>query len=114
MRRISILIPMAALLAGVALADTWDGSLVDAACYDQHKSVNACYPTNTTVAYGLSVERRVYKLDQAGNVKVAKALASQAQRSDNPDPTPNTKLVATVVGSMDANGFIKVDNVTIR
>jgi hypothetical protein len=114
MRKTSILIPIAAAFAALAFADTWDGSLVDASCYDQQKSVNACYPTNTTVSFGLSVERRVFKLDQDGNTKVAKALASQAQRSDNPDPTPNAKLVATIVGSLDGNGFIKVDSVAIR
>ena len=107
MCKIWTLFPIAAAFAGLALADTWDGSLVDAVCYDQQKSVNACYPTNTTVSYGLSVERRVFKLDQAGNTKVAKAIASR-------DPTPNAKLVATIVGSLDSSGFIKVDSVEIR
>ena len=95
-------------------AGTWEGSLIDATCYSHQKRVNACYPTNTTVAYAVVVERRIYRLEEAGNVKVAKALKDRADRSANPDPTPNTRMSATITGALDSSGFLRVDAVSIR
>ncbi len=78
------------------------------------ESVSACYPTNSTVTYSLVIERRVFKLDEAGNTKVAQALKEHANRSTNPDMTPNARIIATITGTLDNSDFVRVDSVSIR
>ena len=113
--RISVpLLAVAILFSCGLFADTWEGSLIDASCYNQKKSVSACYPTNSTVSYALVIERRIFKLDQAGNTKVAQALKEHADRSTNPDITPNARMIATITGSLDNSGYVRVDSVSIR
>ncbi|MDR3700945.1 MAG: hypothetical protein P4L56_14965 [Candidatus Sulfopaludibacter sp.] len=112
--RTSLLPVLMILFSGWLFADTWDGSLIDASCYDQKKSVGACYPTNSTVSYALVIERRVFKVDNAGNTKVAQALKQRADRSSNPDMTPNARMTATITGTLDSSDYLRVDSVSVR
>jgi hypothetical protein len=114
MRMSVSLLALMTLFSAWLFADTWDGSLIDAHCYEQEKKASGCYPTNTTVSYALVIERRVFKLDEAGNTKVAEALKEHASRSTNPDMTPNARVMATITGSRDSSDFLRVDSVSIR
>ncbi len=102
------------LFSGSIFARTFEGMLIDSACWDQRKTRTGCYPTHDTVNYGIVMEGKVYKLDSAGNNKVAQALKNRADRSSNPDLTPNERLTATIEGTLDDSGFLKVDTVTVQ
>ncbi len=114
MRTCILLLVLMTLFSVCVFAGTWDGSLIDANCYDQQKRTSACYPTNSTVSYALVIERRVFKLDEAGNTKVAEALKERADRSTNPDMTPNARMMATITGTLDSSDFVRVESVSIR
>jgi hypothetical protein len=92
--------------AGLALADTYTGVLVDAACPAEQKSAPVCNPTPHTTSFALIVpgdNLKTLKLDAAGNAKAAAALKNHnrgADRSKDPN-TAVTSLIATVVGSLN-------------
>ena len=46
-----------------AIAKSFQGRLIDAACYDQQKSANTCDPTNGSSRFALVVSNQLYKLD---------------------------------------------------
>jgi len=97
----------------MAFAETFTGRLIDASCYDQHKSAAKCDPTSSTMSFAVLVSGKAYKLDDTGNSKAAEALKSRADRSAEPTK-PTTQVMARVTGTKDGDGVLKVESIEVQ
>jgi hypothetical protein len=115
MRRSVTLFALLAAFSVLALAESWQGRLIDATCYTQKKSEATCDPTGSTTAFGLMVSNKVLALDEAGNTKTAEALKSRADRSTDPNKPPSTMVMAKITGTKeDENTPLKVETIEIQ
>lgn len=102
------------VFAGLCLAETFTGKLIDASCAEQQQSANACTPTASTTAYAIDVGGKMYKLDEEGNAKAADALKNRADRSAEPDAAAKADGVrARVKGTLDGS-TLKVDSIQVQ
>src|SRR5579885_3577175 len=99
MRRLLVLIALAAGATTLATADTWTGQLLDASCYAQAKSTKTCAATPSSTSFLLEASGKIYKLDHDGNAKAAEALKSRT----NPPSTPSGIVNAKVDGTMEGD-----------
>jgi hypothetical protein len=96
-----------------AFAETFNGTLVDAACAAQQKT--ACAPTASTVSFALQVAGKTLKLDADGNKKAADALkdsSTSADRAKDPNAA-NSQVMAKVDGTLTGDE-IKVDTISLQ
>jgi hypothetical protein len=112
MRSILIATACVAVFAGLCLAETFTGKLVDASCVAQ-KASTSCTPTDSTTMYAIDISGKIYKLDDSGNTKAADALKNQANRESNPDATKKAAPTARVSGTLDGD-VIKVETIEVR
>jgi hypothetical protein len=113
MRRSATFLTLLGVFSGLALAESWQGRLLDASCYEQHKSAATCDPTGSTTEFALFVANKPYRLDATGNSKAAEALKSRADRSSNPSKPTASMINAKVSGSMEGEN-IKVDTIDLQ
>ena len=104
-------------MAGIfCYAENWNGKLLDASCYDNSQTSaskasggkldKTCAPTASTTGFAVQVgKNKVYKLDSAGNAKVAEALQAGSIKADN-----DGDVHVSVSGSMQGD-TVKVDSV---
>jgi hypothetical protein len=97
----------------LALAESWQGRLVDAKCFEQNKSATTCDPTSSTNTFALVVSSKPYMLDETGNTKAGEAFKSRADRASDPSQPPNTEVTAKITGTKDGDS-IKVETVELR
>lgn len=114
MRRSATMFALFVVFSVLALAETWQGRLVDASCYEQQKSVTTCDPTSATNSFALFVANKPYKLDETGNSKAAEAIKSRADRSSDPTKPASSQVTAKVTGTQDGDGMLKVDSVILQ
>lgn len=98
----------------LALAESWQGRLVDAACYDKQKSATTCDATSSSTMFALYVSDKAYKLDDAGNSKAVEAFKSRADRASDPATPPSTQVMAKITGTKEGDNILKVETVEIR
>jgi hypothetical protein len=113
MRRLVTFAATVAFFASLALAETWNGKLIDASCMDQQKAAATCNPSSTTTAFAIQVEGKMFRLDQAGNAKAADALKNRADRSADPNAPAPADVSAKITGTKDGE-TIKVDTVEVK
>ena len=113
MRRILTFCACVTVFSVMAFAETFTGRLIDSACYDQQKSATTCDPSSSTAAFAIVVSGKAYKLDDAGNTKVAEALKNRSDRSAEPGKTP-TQIMARVTGTKDGDNVLKVESVEVQ
>ncbi len=102
-----------AVFSAVILAESWTGTLADAKCASEQKDAT-CNPTEATVAFVLTANGKMYKLDDTGNKKAAAAMRNQANRSKDPNATASASPVnAVVVGTLDGD-LIKVEAIVVK
>jgi hypothetical protein len=97
----------------LAFAESWQGRLVDARCFDQSKSATTCDPTSSTTAFALLVSSKPYMLDETGNTKASEAFKNRADRSSDPSQPPSTEVTAKITGAKDGD-VLKVETVELR
>jgi hypothetical protein len=114
MRRSVTLFTLLAVCSVLAVAESWQGRLIDATCYEQNKSAATCDPTSSTTMFTLFVANRPYMLDATGNSKAAEAIKNRADRSSDPNKASSSQVVAKVTGTKDTGNTIKVDTVEIQ
>jgi hypothetical protein len=114
MRRSVTLFALMAVCSVLALAESWQGRLVDASCLEQQKSATTCDPTGSTASFAVVVANKAYKLDQAGNSKAAEALKSRADRASDPSKPAPTQVMAKITGTKDGENTLKVDTIEIQ
>jgi hypothetical protein len=90
--------------AGLMLAESWSGKLIDANCKPDAKDPSAtCAPTQSTRVFAVqTADGKVYRLDNSGNAKAAEAVKN--------DPS---KTNVTVSGSLDGQ-MVKVESIDLR
>ena len=87
MLRVFTLTAILVFASAFAFAETFNGTLVDAACAAQQKTAT-CAPTATTSSFALQVSGKMLKLDAEGNKKAAEALKDSSSSADRAkDPT---------------------------
>jgi len=99
--------------AGLALAGTWTGRLLDANCVTRQTNA-ACAATSSTTVFALEVSGKILMLDAEGNKKAAEAFKSY-NGSAEPAKEANSQyfpVTATVQGTMKGNQ-IKIDSIDI-
>ncbi len=114
MRRSAKLFALMGVFSVLALAETWQGRLVDAKCYEQNKSATTCDPTGSTNMFTLLVAEKPYVLDGTGNTKAVEAFKNRADRASDPSQPPSTEVMAKVTGTKDGDNILKVETVEIR
>ena len=101
---------LGALAAMGYAADSWNGKLIDAACYSKNQkspadSKETCGASASTTSFAIqTADGKVYSLDATGNSKAATALRG------NPD---NKSPEATVSGSMEGQ-TVKVESISVH
>ena len=104
------LIALSGAFSILAVAETWSGTLVDAACTADKKA--ECAPTSATTSFALVLaDGKTVKLDAGGNSKAADALKNSADRSKS--PASKTTVTAKVTGSL-SDDTIKVETIDVR
>jgi len=113
MRSLCSLCGVAALFAGLAMAENWTGKLMDATCYDQNKTAKPCEATSSTTQFVLDVNGKIYRLDSTGNAKAVEALKNRSDRAANPNK-PSTGAVNAKVSGTAEGDTLKVDMLEVQ
>lgn len=113
MARILTLCALAAAFATLALAETWNGRLVDATCYEQQKGAAACNPASTTTSFALLTSTQVLRLDDNGNVKAAAAIRDRAERSADPNQMQTSECTAKITGTKSGD-VLNVEKIDVK
>ena len=98
----------------LAFAESWNGRLVDAKCFEQSKSATTCDPTSASTTFALLVADKPYTLDVTGNTKASEAFKNRADRASDPSQPPSTEVMAKVTGTKDGDKTLKVETVELR
>jgi hypothetical protein len=114
MRKVLSLCGLFAVFCTLALAENFNGRLLDASCYDQSKSAKGCDATSSTSTFLLDVSGKIYKLDTTGNTKAAEALKSHAERSANPTRPSAGPVNAKVTATKEGEDALKVEMIEIQ
>jgi hypothetical protein len=99
-------------LSGLALAENWEGTLLDANCARSHKS-KACDAKHTSTAFLLDVNGTRYTLDNRSNDETRSAMQSRSDRASNPEATKAVPVHAKITGVM-RNGKIRASVVEVQ
>ncbi len=110
MQRLAVLV---IIFSAIALAETWNGKLVDASCANDQADPSACSVTDSTKLFGLQMGNAVYRLDKEGNAKVARALRDRADRIKEERPGSKEPIQAKITGRRDQD-LIRVESVQIK
>jgi hypothetical protein len=113
MRQFLTLLALATGTIGLASAASFSGMLVDAACYSQQKTTQACMATPSTTAFMIDVSGKVYLLDDTGNTKAAEALKNRADRSTDPTNATKAAITAKVTGKLEGT-TITVETIDVQ
>jgi hypothetical protein len=113
MARILTLCALAAAFAALALAETWNGRLVDATCYEQQKGAATCNPTSTTTSFALLTSTQVLRLDDNGNAKAAAAIRDRAERSADPNQMQTSECTAKIMGTKSGD-VLNVEKIDVK
>jgi len=113
MRKILSLAALLGAFSLVALAESYNGKLLDATCYDQQKKAAGCDASSSSTSFALEASGMVYKLDRAGNTKAAAALKNRADRTD-PNAKQQSKEVMAKVDGTEKGGTITVDSIDVQ
>jgi hypothetical protein len=115
MRKLLFLCGILAGFSALALADDWNGKLLDASCYDKHQAQESCEAKASTTAFLLDVNGTVFHLTEGSNSMISEAMKSRADRSRNPGaPEKGAAVNAKVTGTLTGKDHIKVEKIEIQ
>lgn len=113
MRKLITICAMCGAFTGLALAETWNGTLLNSTCVSRHTE-KSCDAKPSTLTFVLEVNGTQYKLDGASNERAHAAMQSRADRASNPDATKSTPVNAKVTGRIKEDGKIHADTIEIQ
>jgi hypothetical protein len=113
MRQLLTLFAIATGCVGLASAASFNGTLMDASCYDQQKKLEACGATGSTTAFAINVSNKVYQLNDTGNMKAAEAMKSRADRATDPTSAITGQVTAKVTGKLEGT-TINVETIDVQ
>ena len=94
-------------LAGLGMADSWTGALLDANC-SSRRATEACSVKRSTSRFMIDVNGAKYRLDGRTNIDVRSAL-----REDKAFKKGQL-VTATITGEMRSNGRIHAHTVAVE
>jgi hypothetical protein len=107
MRTVLSTVAAAALFAGLALAESWSGTVVDVSCAKKDLATHSrqCALGCAKSGFGLvTADGKFHKFNEAGNAKTLEALKASAKNAD---------LKATVNGKMSGE-TIEVESISLQ
>jgi len=107
MKRVVFYLGVGALLSGLALAETWNGTLSDVMCKDKDVAnhTRKCALACAKSGYGLVLsDGKFVKFDESGNSQALAALKATSKEKE---------LKATVDGTLDGE-VIKVTSIQLH
>ena len=113
MRKLIFTCAMFGALSGVALAETWSGTLLDANCLNRH-ATKSCDARPRTTSFVLDDNGTRSRLDARSNDAAHSAMLSRADKASNPDATKAVPVEATITGHIRNNGKLRADTVAVR
>jgi hypothetical protein len=114
MRKFMTICAMCGVFSVLGLAETWNGTLMDATCYARHGSSRSCDARPSTQNFMLEVNGTRYKFDGATNERARAAMRDRADRAANPDATKATPVNAKVTGNMRSSGKIHAETIELQ
>lgn len=114
MRKLIFTCAMFGALSGIALAETWSGTLLDANCLHGHHASRACNARPKTTSFVLDSNGTRYRLDARTNDAAHSAMLDRADKASNPYATKAVPVQATITGHIRNNGKIRADTVAVR
>jgi len=114
MRKLIFTCAMFGALTGVALAESWSGTLLDANCLNRHNATRSCDARTRTMSFVLDDNGTRYRLDARSNDAAHSAMLSRADKASNPDATKAVPVQATITGHIRSNGKLRADTVAVR
>jgi len=109
MRKILTIGTMFAALSGLALAETWSGTLVDANCAKHHSATKSCDAKGSTTMFALDSNGKTYFLDTASNDSARQTMASRKEDGNKSKP-----VTATIVGKTRSSGKLHADRIELQ
>ncbi|MGA7236639.1 MAG: hypothetical protein WBY44_13215 [Bryobacteraceae bacterium] len=106
MRKLLTICATLGALSGLAMADTWSGTLLDAHC--ANRNGNACEAKRSTGKFLLDVNGTTYRLDFRTNQDVRSAMR------ESKGLTKGAPVTATVTGRLRSNGSIDAETIAIQ
>ena len=113
MRKSIMLSALLASFSMLAMAESFQGRLVDLSCYNQQKSATACDPSATSNMFALVVADKAYPLDENGNTKAATAIKNRADRANDPSKPLSSQVNAKITGTKTGDS-LKVDAIEVQ
>jgi hypothetical protein len=107
MRKLFAICATLGALSGLAMADTWTGTLMDAHCANRSGD-QACYAKRSSVRYVLDVNGTKYRLDAHTNRDVRSALLER-KHSMKSDPS-----MVTIEGQLRSDGSIHAHTIGLQ
>jgi hypothetical protein len=107
MRKLMTICATLGMLSGLAMADTWTGTLMDAHCASRHSN-EACYARRSSGRFVINVNGKAYHLDGSTNQNVRSSLLEmKGLHRDTP-------LTATITGRLRSNGRIHGHTIAVQ
>ena len=116
MRRFLTLTTIVGLFAALALADMFNGKLIDATCLDKpNPTLATCQPSGSTSTFALVDDsQKIYKLDDQGNAKAAEALKGRPAQPANPSTSGKTDVVLAKITGTSNGSVVAVETIEVK
>lgn len=114
MRKLLTICAMAGALSGLGLAETWQGTLLDANCTHRHHGTKSCDAKKSTTAFLLDVNGKQYVFDSRSNDEARSVMEARSDKVSNPDATKAVPVNAKVTGEMRSNGKIRASMIEVQ
>ena len=107
MKKVLTIFATLGALSGLAMADSWSGTLLDAHCANR-TATKACEARHSTSRFLLDVNGTTYRLDGRTNQDVRSAMLEAKGLSKH------SPVTATVTGRLRSNGKIDAETIAIQ
>ena len=98
----------------MGLAETWEGTLLDADCFQRHNGMKACDAKRSTTAFLLDSNGTKYRLDSKSNDGARSAMQVRSDKVSNPEATKAVPVYAKITGRMRSSGKIRGDIIAVQ
>lgn len=107
MRKLLTICATLGTLCGLAVADTWTGTVLNEQCVDHHAN-RACKARPSSRAFVIDVNGTNYRLDYTTNQNIRSSLL------ENRKLTKNSPVTATLTGHMRTDGKIDAHTIAVQ
>jgi hypothetical protein len=114
MRKLLTTCALLSTLSGLGLAETWNGTLLDANCSARHHATKSCDAKPSTAAFALDVNGKTYRLDTKSNDDARSVMKARADKATNPAATKAVPVTATIKGTLRSSGKIHAKTIEVQ